>query len=78
MTLSSVDVETTGNLVVYKISGEDLIINPKDFPGVKKGDIVEIFHPEDEFSRLLLQITAFKEDLQTRGKLLTWHSLIFK
>nr|CAD7428224.1 unnamed protein product [Timema monikensis] len=47
-------------------SGEDLIINPKDFPGINKGDIVEIYHPEDEFSRLLLQITSFKEDLQTR------------
>nr|CAD7589464.1 unnamed protein product [Timema genevievae] len=46
--------------------GEDLIINPKDFPGINKGDIVEIYHPEDEFSRLLLQITSFKEDLQTR------------
>ncbi|KAK6638354.1 hypothetical protein RUM44_008783 [Polyplax serrata] len=55
-------------LIVHQknFSSEDLIINPKDFPGVKKGDIVEIFHPEDEFSRLLLQITAFKEDLQTR------------
>ncbi|KAL1140271.1 hypothetical protein AAG570_000203, partial [Ranatra chinensis] len=43
---------------------EDLIINPKDFPNIHKGDIVEIYHPEDEFSRLLLQITTFKEDLQ--------------
>lgn len=47
---------------------EDLIINPKDFPNLRKGDIVEIYHPEDEFSRLLLQITLFKEDLQGRGK----------
>ncbi|XP_046613786.1 GATOR complex protein Iml1 isoform X1 [Neodiprion virginianus] len=55
-------------LIVHQknFSGEDLIINPKDYPGIKKGDIVEIFHPEDEFSRLLLQITAFKEDLQGR------------
>ncbi|EEB16663.1 DEP domain-containing protein, putative [Pediculus humanus corporis] len=55
-------------LIVHQknFSSEDLIINPKDFPTVKKGDIVEIFHPEDEFSRLLLQITSFKEDLQTR------------
>ncbi|XP_014258974.1 GATOR complex protein DEPDC5 isoform X2 [Cimex lectularius] len=47
-------------------SGENLIINPKDFPNLNKGDIVEIYHPEDEFSRLLLQITLFKEDLQGR------------
>ncbi|KAG8314859.1 GATOR complex protein depdc5 [Homalodisca vitripennis] len=45
---------------------EDLIINPKDFPTLRKGDIVEIYHPEDEFSRLLLQINSFKEDLQGR------------
>lgn len=49
------------------ISGEDLVINPKDFPNLRKGDIVEIYHPEDEFSRLLLQITSFKDDLQGRG-----------
>jgi hypothetical protein len=52
----------------FCISGEDLIINPKDFPGIKKGNIVEIYHPEDEFSRLLLQVTVLKEDLQGRGK----------
>ncbi|KAF6203439.1 hypothetical protein GE061_001770 [Apolygus lucorum] len=46
--------------------GEDLVINPKDFPNLKKGDVVEIYHPEDEFSRLLLQITLFKEDMQGR------------
>ncbi|XP_075221255.1 GATOR complex protein Iml1 isoform X2 [Lycorma delicatula] len=55
-------------LIVHNknFSGEDLIINPKDFPNLRKGDIVEIYHPEDEFSRLLLQITSFKEDLQGR------------
>ncbi|XP_073982946.1 GATOR complex protein Iml1 isoform X2 [Rhodnius prolixus] len=46
--------------------GTDLMINPKDFPNLQKGDIVEIYHPEEEFSRLLLQITSFKEDLQGR------------
>lgn len=52
----------------FKISGEDLIINPKDFPGIKKGSIVEIYHPEDEFSRLLLQVTELKEDLHGKGE----------
>ncbi|XP_023248149.1 GATOR complex protein DEPDC5 [Copidosoma floridanum] len=47
-------------------SGEDLIINPKDYPGIKTGDVVEIYHPEDDYSRLLLQVTSFKEDLQSR------------
>ncbi|XP_026474994.1 GATOR complex protein DEPDC5 isoform X3 [Ctenocephalides felis] len=45
----------------------DILVNPKDYPGIKEGDVVEIYHPEDEFSRLLLQITCFKEDLQGRG-----------
>lgn len=55
-------------LIVHQknFSGEDLIINPKDHPGIKKGDVVEIYHPDDEFSRLLLQVTSFKEDLQGR------------
>ncbi|XP_058807766.1 GATOR complex protein Iml1 isoform X1 [Phymastichus coffea] len=55
-------------LIVHQkpFSGEDLIINPKDYSGIKKGDVVEIYHPDDEFSRLLLQVTSFKEDLQTR------------
>nr|XP_024217178.1 GATOR complex protein DEPDC5 isoform X3 [Halyomorpha halys] len=47
-------------------NGEDLLINPKDFPNLKKGDVIEIYHPEDEYSRLLLQVTVFKEDLQGR------------
>ncbi|KAL0108783.1 hypothetical protein PUN28_014128 [Cardiocondyla obscurior] len=55
-------------LIVHQknFSGEDLIFNPKDYPGIKTGDVVEIYHPEDEFSRLLLQVTSFKEDLQGR------------
>ncbi|KAK2575080.1 hypothetical protein KPH14_008813 [Odynerus spinipes] len=55
-------------LIVHQknFSEEDLIINPKDYPGIKTGDVVEIYHPEDEFSRLLLQVTSFKEDLQGR------------
>ncbi|KZC10817.1 DEP domain-containing protein 5 [Dufourea novaeangliae] len=55
-------------LIVHQktFSEEDLIINPKDHPGIKTGDVVEIYHPEVEFSRLLLQVTSFKEDLQGR------------
>ncbi|XP_017880904.1 GATOR complex protein DEPDC5 isoform X5 [Ceratina calcarata] len=53
-------------LIVHQktFSEEDLIINPN--PGIKTGDVVEIYHPEVEFSRLLLQVTSFKEDLQGR------------
>ncbi|XP_076241100.1 GATOR complex protein Iml1 isoform X2 [Calliopsis andreniformis] len=55
-------------LIVHQktFSEEDLIINPKDHPGIKTGDVVEIYQPEVEFSRLLLQVTSFKEDLQGR------------
>lgn len=55
-------------LIVHQpnFSREDLIINPKDYPGIKTGDVVEIYHPEDEFSRLLLQVTSLKEDLPSR------------
>lgn len=53
------------NLIfVYYFSAEDLIINPKEHPDAKNGDVVEIYHPEDEGTRLLLQITGFNEDLK--------------
>lgn len=44
-------------------------MNPKDFPDVKIKDILEIYQPEEKFSRLLLQVTSLKEDFQQRGKL---------
>jgi hypothetical protein len=58
----------------FKFPGEDLIINPKDYPGIKKGNIVEIYHPEDEFSRLLLQVTELKEDLHAKGETFSFSS----
>ncbi|XP_037929886.1 GATOR complex protein Iml1-like [Teleopsis dalmanni] len=44
-------------------SDADLVLNPKEHPDVKLGDVVEVFHREDEDcgSRLLLQITKFNE-----------------
>ncbi|KAL5290697.1 DEPDC5 family protein [Megaselia abdita] len=47
-------------------SPEDLVLNPKGHPTVKLNDIVEIFHPEDENCRVLLQVTDFNEDLKIR------------
>lgn len=41
---------------------EDLILNPKEHPDAKLGDVVEIYNPEDENTRLLLQVTCFNED----------------
>lgn len=56
---------------------EDLVLNPKDHPDAKTGDVVEIYHPEDESTRLLLQITCFNEDIKgTRGICAPTFSLI--
>ncbi|XP_077150292.1 GATOR1 complex protein DEPDC5 isoform X7 [Ranitomeya variabilis] len=55
-------------LVIHKKgfggSDDELVINPKVFPLIKPGDIVEIAHPNDEYSPLLLQVKSLKEDLQ--------------
>uniref|UniRef100_A0AAY4ACE2 DEP domain-containing protein n=1 Tax=Denticeps clupeoides TaxID=299321 RepID=A0AAY4ACE2_9TELE len=58
----------TYKLVVHKKgfggSDDELMMNPKVFPQVSLGDIVEIAHPNDEYSPLLLQVKSLKEDLQ--------------
>ena len=45
-------------------SDDELVVNPKVFPHIKLGDIVEIVYPTDEYSPLLLQVKSLKEDLQ--------------
>ncbi|KAF4027259.1 hypothetical protein G4228_018767 [Cervus hanglu yarkandensis] len=45
-------------------SDDELVVNPKVFLHIKLGDIVEIAHPNDEYSSLLLQVRSLKEDLQ--------------
>uniref|UniRef100_A0A8C9S1F0 DEP domain containing 5, GATOR1 subcomplex subunit n=1 Tax=Scleropages formosus TaxID=113540 RepID=A0A8C9S1F0_SCLFO len=58
----------TYKLVLHKKgfggSDDELMVNPKVFPQVSIGDIVEIAHPNDEYSPLLLQVRSLKEDLQ--------------
>lgn len=55
-------------MLVFVSLAEDLVLNPKDHPDAKICDVVEIYHPEDEGTRLLLQITCFNEDIKgTRG-----------
>nr|XP_028565885.1 GATOR complex protein DEPDC5 isoform X4 [Podarcis muralis] len=55
-------------LVIHKkgfgSSDDELVVNPKVFLQIKLGDIVEIAHPNDEYSPLLLQVKSLKEDLQ--------------
>ncbi|XP_076018332.1 GATOR1 complex protein DEPDC5 isoform X4 [Genypterus blacodes] len=45
-------------------SDDELVVNPKVFHQVNLGDIIEIAHPTDEYSPLLLQVKSLKEDLQ--------------
>lgn len=58
------------NVFFYDEIAEDLILNPKEHPDAKLSDVVEIYHPEDEGTRLLLQITGFNEDLKGGSKLI--------
>uniref|UniRef100_A0A8D0HIE0 DEP domain-containing protein 5 n=1 Tax=Sphenodon punctatus TaxID=8508 RepID=A0A8D0HIE0_SPHPU len=55
-------------LVIHKKgfggSDDELMVNPKVFLQIKLGDVVEIAHPNDEYSPLLLQVKSLKEDLQ--------------
>lgn len=40
------------------------MVNVKDLgPDVKENDVVEIYHPEDDLPRLLLQIPSTKDDV---------------
>ncbi|XP_030607511.1 GATOR complex protein DEPDC5 isoform X3 [Archocentrus centrarchus] len=45
-------------------SDDEVVVNPKVFPQVALGNIIEIAHPTDEYSPLLLQVKSLKEDLQ--------------
>ncbi|XP_077471836.1 GATOR1 complex protein DEPDC5-like isoform X2 [Stigmatopora argus] len=55
-------------LVLHKrgfgASDDEVVVNPKVFPQIFLGDLIEIAHPTDEFSPLLLQVKSLKEDLQ--------------
>lgn len=51
----------------FTILGSELIVNIKDFPQAVIGDIVEVYHLDSEQNKLLLQIMAFKDDVQSRG-----------
>lgn len=45
-------------------------MSSKDFPHIKPKDVVEIFHPDVEGSRVLLQVHSIKDEMQTKGKAL--------
>ena len=50
----------------HHFSEEELIINPRDYNGLQIGDVVEIYHAEDTFSRLLLQVKKLSTDFQQK------------
>ena len=33
-------------VIAFLFSADELLINPKDFPGIAKGDVVELYHEE--------------------------------
>lgn len=70
MQIKHVELSIFENLLrLIKFLAEDLLINPKDYPGIKEGDIVEIYQPENDFPRLLLQVPqVLKEDLHGRAR----------
>ncbi|XP_048241324.1 GATOR complex protein Iml1-like isoform X1 [Haliotis rufescens] len=45
-----------------KDNAADIQISLKDFPNVRAGDVLEVYNPEVEFSRLLVQITKLPEE----------------
>ena len=47
-------------------SEDPLIVNPREFPSERVGDILEIYHPEDDNTRLLLQINSIRSDFQQK------------
>ena len=48
------------NVHTATFCNEDLVIRSEDFPEVRPGDVLEIHHQEETFSRLLLQVNSLE------------------
>lgn len=71
------DFHSFGKKTFVFETAEDLILNPKDHPDAKIGDVVEIYLPEDDGVHLLLQITSFQEDKKgTKGKIVAQYIVL--
>jgi len=46
------------NIHTSQFCTEELVIRNEDFPDVRQGDVLEFYHEEETFSRLLLQVTS--------------------
>ena len=44
------------NIHTAQFCGEELVIRSEDFPDVRPGDVLEFYHEEESFARLLLQV----------------------
>ena len=44
------------NIHTAQFCGEELVIRSEDFPDVRPGDVLEFYHEEETFARLLLQV----------------------
>lgn len=50
---------------------EEILINAKEWTEIHEGDVVEIYHPEEEYSRLLLQIKSLPDDFQPKDNVVS-------
>ncbi|KAH9502461.1 GATOR complex protein depdc5 [Bulinus truncatus] len=53
-----------------ELRDQDILISAKDFPDVNVGDVLEVYHPEDEWNRLLLQVKSLPDDLQQKDSVI--------
>ena len=59
-------------LYIVYLTDDEVVLNPKDYPGLKVHDVVEIYHPEDEYRCTLLSfILTHKHACSVRHKSIT-------
>ncbi|KAK2181162.1 hypothetical protein NP493_409g08019, partial [Ridgeia piscesae] len=57
----------------FNVTDADLVLNQKEYSGLRLGDVVEIYHPEHEYSRLLLQVKSVNDDFQQKDTISVAH-----
>ena len=71
--MSSSSSAQSGKTKLFKLwvhqknfSKDDLVLNPKEFPNTKEGDILEIHYAGEDGTRLLLQLRSVSADFQQK------------
>ncbi|XP_017483872.1 PREDICTED: DEP domain-containing protein 5-like [Rhagoletis zephyria] len=59
----------------YSFAKDDIVICQNSFPNAKIGDVVEIYSPQDDYSRLLLHITNINDKPGTKFSISVEHAL---